>query len=75
MYSEHRKLQRFPVVANREQLLTVCLYKAGKNFNKNKTRVKFKHLFQALSGTSKLQWSSCNADHDEHLGMNRNTKE
>lgn len=47
----------------------------SKNFNKNKTRVKFKHFFQALSGISKLQWSSYNADHDEHLGINRNTKE
>lgn len=69
VYSEHRKLQRLPVVANRE------LYKAGKIFNKNKTRVKFKHLFQTLSVTSELQWSSCNANHDEHLGINKNTKE
>lgn len=69
MYSEHRKLQKLPVAANRE------LYKGGKNFNKNKNTVRFKHFFQDLSGTSKLQWSCCNADQDEHLGINRNIKE
>lgn len=30
--------------------------------------------FQALSGASKLQQSSCNTSHDVHLGINRNTK-
>lgn len=65
MYSEHTKLKRLPVAAKRE------LFKGSKNFHKN--RVMFKHFIQALSGTSKLQWSSCNTNHDEHLGTN--TKE
>lgn len=62
------KLHRFSVVANRKlhaRWIFILLF-----FLKKKEVLQ--QIFQALSTASKLQWSSFNINHDEHLGINRN---
>jgi len=56
----------FSVVDNRE------LYNKDTNLKKPEKRIN--NFFQALSGASNLQQSSCTINMNEHLGINRNTK-